>query len=192
MARLAGRIDAGLAAVAVSRSALQPQVEDVRLVAETLDPQTGRVRQRRARFTALQKRFAKSDSFFHQHLSKVMGSFQPGLFVGRNRGDVPWDNLDLERWFRLPKGHERRIHGRRHAGVRIVQEGPTLLLVLDAHREREGLFTLEELHPYRHHPLPADQEAAVHRRRVMRRARSKKQRPALLRELEQQRYLDES
>src|SRR5213079_3393585 len=24
------------------------------------------------------------------------------------------DNLDLERWFRLPKSHERRIHGHRH------------------------------------------------------------------------------
>jgi hypothetical protein len=177
--------------VALSRSVIQRQVEDVRLVAETLDPQTDWLRQRRARFTALQKRFARSDSPFHQHLSKVMASFQPGLFVGL-RGDVPWDNLDLERWFRLPKGHERRIHGRRHAGVRIVQEGPSLLLVLDAHREREGLFTAEQLHPYRQQPAPADQEAALHRRRIMRRARSKKQRPALLRELEQQRYLDES
>jgi hypothetical protein len=25
-----------------------------------------------------------------------------------------------ERWFRQPKRHERRIHGRRHAGVRLV------------------------------------------------------------------------
>ena len=45
------------------------------------------------------------------------------------------DNLDLERWFRLPKGHERRIHGHRHAGVRIVQEGPTLVHALDAHHD---------------------------------------------------------
>ena len=45
---------------------------------------------------------------------------------------MPRDNLDLERWFRVPKGHERRIHGRCHAGVRIVQEGATMLLALDA------------------------------------------------------------
>jgi hypothetical protein len=25
----------------------------------------------------------------------------------------------LERWFRLPKSHERKIHGRRHAGARL-------------------------------------------------------------------------
>jgi hypothetical protein len=35
--------------------------------------------------------------------------------------------LDLERWFKRPKGHERRLHGRRHAGVRIVQQGPTCI-----------------------------------------------------------------
>jgi 2,3-bisphosphoglycerate-independent phosphoglycerate mutase len=38
----------------------------------------------------------------------------------------------LERWFRLPKSHERRIHGRRHAGVRLVQTGATLVPALDA------------------------------------------------------------
>lgn len=161
------------------------------MVAETLDPATGRVAQRHKRFTALQKRFAEGASPFHQHLNQLRECFAPGLFVGGNAVDVPWDNLDLERWFRLPKGHERRIHGHRHAGIRLVLEGPTLLLVLDAHREHDEPFTAEELHPYRHHPAPADQEAALHRRRVMRRARSRTQRPALLQELEQ-RYLDGS
>jgi hypothetical protein len=160
------------------------------LIAETLDPKTGRVAQRRKRFTALQERFVEGVSPFHQHLGQLMKSFAPGLFVGGDAVDVPWDNLDLERWFRLPKGHERRIHGHRHAGIRLVLEGPTLLPVLDAHREHDEPFTAEELHPYRHHPAPADQEAALHRRRVMRRARSRKQRPALLQELEQ-RYLDD-
>jgi len=62
-----------------------------------------------------------------------MSSFVPGLFVGHEAAELPQDNLDLERWFKQPKGHERRMHGHRHAGVRIVQEGPTLLLALDAH-----------------------------------------------------------
>src|SRR5262249_36886599 len=126
-----------------------------------------------------------------QHLSQLMGSWGPGLFVGGNAADVPWANLDLERWFRLPKGHERRIHGHRHAGIRLVLEGATLMPVLDAHREHDGPFTAEELYPYRQHPAPPDQEAALHRRRVMRRARSSQQRPALLPELEQ-RYFDDS
>lgn len=177
--------------MADARPAIQSQVEDLRRVADTLDPETGRVAQRRSRFADLQERFGSGTLPFHQHLSKVMASFAPGLFVGGRAGDVPWDNLDLERWFRLPKGHERRIHGHRHAGVRIVHEGATLLLVLDAHRHHEGPFTAEELHPYRYHPAPADQEAALHRRRLMRRARSKKKRRRLLQELEQ-RYLDGS
>ncbi len=191
MTRLVRYIDAGLEAVAPARPEIQRQVEDLRLIAETLDPQTGRVAQRRRRFTALRGQFGRDGSEFHQHLSKLMGSWAPGLFVGGNAADVPWDNLDLERWFRLPKGHERRIHGHRHAGIRLVLEGPTLMPVLDAHREHDGPFTAEELYPYRQDPAPPDQEAALHRRRVMRRARSSKQRPALLQELEQ-RYLDDS
>lgn len=175
--------------MADARPAIQSQVADLQQVAATLDPETGRLPERRRRFADLQEQFGDGTSPFHQHLSKVMDSFAPGLFAGGRAGDVPWDNLDLERWFRLPKGHERRIHGHRHAGVRIVQEGSTLLLALDAHQQHEGPFTAEELHPYRHHPAPADQEAALHRRRLMRRARSKKKRRKLLQELEQ-RYRD--
>lgn len=181
----------GLAVVAEARVVIQQQVADVRLVAETLDPQSGRLPQRRAQFTALQERFAQSEQPCQAQLSKVMANWAPGLFVGGKAGNVPWDNLDLERWFRLPKGHERRIHGHKHAGVRLVREGPTLLPALDAHREHEGLFSAEDLYPYRDHPAPADQEAAQRRHRVMRRARSSKQRAKLLQELEQ-RYLDGS
>jgi len=131
-------IDAGLEAVAPARPEIQRQVEDLRLIAETLDPQTGRVAERRKCFTALQERLESDASPFHQHLSKLMGRWAPGLFGGGNAADVPWDNLDLERWFRLPKGHERRIHGHRHAGIRLVLEGPTLMPALDAHRDHDG------------------------------------------------------
>ena len=191
MTRLAARLDAGLAAVAEDRAVIQQQVAEIRLIAETLDPCRGRLRERRSQFATLQERLKQSALPFHEHLSKLMASWQAGLFVGGKAGNVPWDNLDLERWFRLPKGHERRIHGHQHAGVRLVREGPTLLPALDTHRTRDGLFTAAELFPYRKHPVPADQEAAQRRHRVMRRARSKKQRAKLLRELEQ-RYLDGS
>jgi hypothetical protein len=191
LTRLAERIDAGLAAVAEARVAIQQQVADVRLVAEALDPQSSRLPQRRAQFTALQEQLAESEGPFHEHLSKQMSRWAPGLFVGGKAGNVPWDNLELERWFRLPKGPERRIHGHQHAGIRLVREGPTLLPALDAHREHDGLFTAAELYPYRDQPAPADQQAAEHRHRVMRRARSSKQRAKLLQELEQ-RYWDGS
>jgi len=180
-----------LTVVAEQRVVIAQQVAEVRLVAATLDPESGRLKERRAQFAALQKRFAQSAEPCHAHLSKMMASWAPGLFAGGKAGNVPWDNLDLERWFGLPKGHERRIHGHQHAGVRLVREGPTLLPALDAHQERDGQFTAEELHPYRDRPMPADQEAARSRHRVMRQARSQKQRAKLLQELEQ-RYLDGS
>ena len=156
-----------------------------------MDPTTGRAAARQDEFDAILSRLGGDGDPVHEHMADLMGRFRPGLFAGGDDLASVQDNLDLERWFRLPKGHARRIHGRQHAGVRIVQEGPTLLLVLGAHRQHEGPFTAEELYPYRHHPAPADREAALHRRRLMRQARSKKKRKRLLRELEQ-RYLDGS
>jgi len=54
-------------------------------------------------------------------MAKMMTSFQVGLFAGAELTDYPHDNLNLERWFRLPKSHERRIHGHHHAGIRILR-----------------------------------------------------------------------
>jgi hypothetical protein len=118
----------------------------------------------------------------------VMMSFLAGLFVGAGTFDEIGDNLDLERWFRLPKGHERRIHGHRHAGVRIVQEGATMLLALDAHVTHPGVFNVDELLPYQSAREPECQRQAMSRRKIMRKARSKTKRPKLLAELER-RYL---
>ena len=78
-------------------------------------------------------RFERTENPIRQPMATVMISFLAGLFVGEGKFEEIKDNLDLERWFRLPKSHERRIHGHRHAGVRIVQDGPTLVLALDAH-----------------------------------------------------------
>ena len=119
-----------------------------------------------------------------QGMAERMARWQAGLFVGSDKLGLPSDNLDLERWFKRVKGHERRIHGRAHAGVRIVQEGPTLVLTLDAHAQQPQPFTAEQLEPYRDAKIPECQRQALHRRTIMRRARSKKQRPRLLAELE--------
>src|SRR5512135_2312520 len=89
-------------------------------------------------------------------------------------------NLELERWFRLPKSHERRIHGHRHAGIRLVLDGPTLVHALDAHAAHPGPFTVDDLLPYRTAREPPCQTEARNRRTIMRKARSKKQRPLLL------------
>ena len=115
---------------------------------------------------------------------KVMLSFSAGLFVGGDQYEEITDNLDLERWFRLPKSHERRIHGHRHAGVRLVIEGPTLVHALDAHAAHPEPFRVADLLPYRRAREPACQLQARHRRKIMRKARSKKKRPLLLADLE--------
>jgi hypothetical protein len=129
-------------------------------------------------------RFEGTDDPIHRQMAVVMASFLAGLFVGEGKFEEIRDNLDLERWFRLPKSHERRIHGHRHAGIRIVLEGPTLVHALDAHAARPGPFTVEDLLPYRAAREPPCQARALNRRTIMRKARSPKQRPLLLADLE--------
>jgi len=116
-------------------------VADVWAIQATLEPDGGTGAERQAQFQVLQEQFQQSHDPIRQPMGRVMASLAPGLFVGEEEADMPQDTLDLERWFRQPKGHERRIHGHRHAGVRLVQEGPTLLLALDAHLAHPGPFT---------------------------------------------------
>ncbi len=158
-------------------------------VEATLDPSQGSVQQRKRRYHRLKRRLKQSADSVRIQMAGVMVGFTAGLFAGPEADQEIRDNLDLERWFRLPKGHERRIHGRKHAGVRLVQEGATLMPALDAHQDREEPYQVEELLGYKDAKPPKQEQEAMHRRKVMRRARSKKQRPILLAELER-RYLD--
>jgi hypothetical protein len=130
------------------------------------------------------ERFQQTGDAIHKQMAQVMISSLAGLFVGEGVFVEIKDNLDLERWFRLPKSHERRIHGHRHAGVRIVLEGPTLVHALDAHAFHPEPFTVEDLLPYRTARPPQCQKQALDRRKIMRKARSKKSRPILLADLE--------
>jgi len=188
--RLAGCIDRGLEVAREALTQVGHYVQDLRAVDGLLKPSdeaTGEKRE--AQFVALWQEWAASVDPMHQQLAKVMSSFAPGLFVGGEGAEGPADNVDLERWFKCPKGHERRMHGRRHAGVRLVQQGPTLMLALDAHVHHPGPFTVDDLAPYRHSRVPASQQEAVERGKIMRQARSRKKRSVLLADLEK-RYVN--
>jgi len=153
-------------------------------VAATLEPGTEDITERQEQFEALIDRFEATDDPIRHGMAAVMLSFLDGLFVGEPEYEGIRDNLELERWFRLPKSHERRIHGHRHAGIRLVLEGATLVPALDAHAAHPGPFTAEDLVPYRAAREPSCQTEARNRRTIMRRARSQKGRPLLLAELE--------
>jgi hypothetical protein len=159
-------------------------VEIIQEVAATLDPAAKTSAQRQSDFDAILARIDGDSDPIYRQMAVLMQSFRAGLFAGDDAFDQIRDNLDLERWFRLPKGHERRIHGHRHAGVRIVQEGPTLVHALDAHHTHPEPFGVDDLLPYRSARAPACQRQAIHRRKVMRKARSKTKRPTLLADLE--------
>lgn len=153
-------------------------------MAATLEPGTEDITEREEKFEALIDGFEASEDPIRHGMARVMLSFVAGLFVGESEYEAIKDNLDLERWFRLPKSHERRIHGHRHAGVRLVLEGPTLVPALDAHAAHPGPFTVDDLLPDRAAREPPYQTEARKRHTIMRKARSKKNRPLLLAELE--------
>jgi hypothetical protein len=181
---LAACIDKGLDLAKPQQETIRRHVETIQEVAATLDPTAKRSAQRQSDFDAILARLDGDIDPVHGQMAGLMRSFRAGLFAGGDTFDPIHDNLDLERWFRLPKGHERRIHGHRHAGVRIVQEGPTLVHALDAHHAHPEPFGVDDLLPYRSARAPACQCQAIHRRKVMRKARSKTKRPKLLAELE--------
>jgi hypothetical protein len=185
---LAACIDKGLKSVEAVQETIQHNVEAIQEVAATLDPGTGPCARREADYQRILARIKGDGDAVHEHMAKLMTGFRVGLFAGGDALAQVQDNLDLERWFRLPKSHERRIHGHRHAGVRIVQEGPTMVLALDAHDAHSGSFHVEDLFAYRRAREPGCQRQAMGRRKIMRKARSKTKRPKLLAELER-RYL---
>jgi hypothetical protein len=183
--RLAGCIDRGMKVAREAWTQVGHYVQDLRAVDRLLKPSdeaTGE--EREGQFVALRQEWEASVDPMRQQFAKVMSSFEAGLFVGGEGADFPADNVDLERWFKRPKGHERRIHGRRHAGVRLVQQGPTLMLALAAHVQHPGPFTVDDLEPYRHSRLPASQQEALERGKSMRHARSRKKRSRVLADLE--------
>ena len=153
-------------------------------MAAALDPTAGRSAARQRDFDAILARLEGDGDPVHQHMAALMGGFRTGLFAGGDGLAAVQDNLELERWFRVAKGHERRIHGHRHAGIRIVLEGATLVHALDVHAAHPEPFSVEELLPYRTAPEPPCQTQALNRRKIMRKARSKKKRPFLLADLE--------
>ena len=175
------------------QASIREHVKDLEEVAAILEPGTASCARRQEQFRALINRFEQTEDPIRRHMAGVMSGFLAGLFVGEGKFEAIRDNLDLERWFRLPKSHERRIHGHRHAGIRLVLDGPTLVHALDAHAAHPGPFTVDDLLPYRAAREPPCQTDARNRRTIMRKARSKKNRPLLLAQLEQRyRELPES
>jgi hypothetical protein len=183
LAKLVGCIDRGLEEVRETQEEINKQVEQIRAVAATLKEANGPRWKRKARYWELQREYEKQGGDFVAHLAKVMSNWASGLFVPikvKKGEKLPCDNDELERWFRKPKGHARRIHGRKHAGMRIVQEGPTLMPTLNAHEAHPQPFTAAELLPYRNALEPEDQRQAIQRRKIMRKARSKKASKAVI------------
>jgi hypothetical protein len=188
--RLAGCIDRGLVGAREAWAPVGLYVQALQAVESTLRPSaTATSAEREAQVSALQQEWQSSADPVEQHFAKMMSGCELGLWGGGETAEFPADHVDLERWCKGPKGHARRIHGHGHAGVRIVRQGPTRMLALDAPGHHDGPFTVDDLAPYGHARVPESQQQAVERGKIMRQARSRKKRPGLLADLEK-RYLN--
>lgn len=199
MRQLRDCIQRGLDSTATERETVGAEMVQVRAVAATVDAKGDDYDTRLQAFDELMRTFAESENKRQEGMAALMGRWKPGLFIGDGTAErmgeawagspfLPEDNYELERRFRCPKHHMRHIHGRAHAGVVLVQRGATLLPTLDAHTLHPEPFTHDALRPYLGAPEPPQQREARARGTIMRRARSEKQRPLLLAEL-QERYL---
>lgn len=172
--RLHGHIKRGLLIYYTEQKEVEKYAKEIKKVENTLDSEKGKLKNRLAKFRRLKLRFMNADDLIKNQMSKIMHSFEAGLFVGDDNFSIPKDNLDLERWFKKPKGHERKIHGRKHVGMRIVNEGPTLLPALDAHLLRDEPFTYQDLLPYVYAKPPESQIKSVEHKRTMTKGSTKK------------------
>ena len=98
-------IDRGLDEVRDEQETIRDYVEDLKEIDATLDPKRGSCARRKNKFETLASRFQGKKDPIHKHFAKIMLSFLAGLFVGGAKFAKIRDNLDLERWFRLPKSH---------------------------------------------------------------------------------------
>jgi hypothetical protein len=171
---LSGCIQAGLDDVKGQQEVIRGYVAVIAEVAATLEPGAEDITERAEQFEALIDRFEATEDPIRHGLATVMLSFLAGPFVGEEDYEAIKDDLDLERWFRSPKSHERRIHGHRRAGIRLVLEGPTSVHALDAHAAPPGPFSGDDLLPDRTAREPPCQTEARNRRTIMRKARSRR------------------
>ena len=153
-------------------------------VAATLEPGAEDISERQEKFEALIDRFEGTEDPIRHGMATIMLSFLDGLFVGEGEYEAIRDNLDLEALVSLAqesRAADSRSSPRRDA---LVVDGPTLVHALDAHAAHPGPFTADDLLPYRTAREPTCQTEARDRRTIMRKARSKRDRPLLLAELE--------
>ena len=89
-------IDRGLDAVKPDRRCSENEVEEIQEIAGTLDPEEGKSAACQAHFQELIERFVAQGDSFHEHLAKVMSSFQPACRRWGNEVDQIATTLDLE------------------------------------------------------------------------------------------------
>lgn len=167
-------IDKGLALYEETRFKVVDYLKEIKRVSQTLSHNHAHCKQRLKSFNKIYERLKNSDEPVKQNIAGFMNRFKDGLFAGGDNLEIPDDNQDLERWFKTPKGHERKINGHKHAGTRLVYEGPILLPTLDAHKSSDRQFQIEELKPYVNSQMCVSQEDAISRRKQQKEGRSKK------------------
>lgn len=166
-------IEQGMHIYEGSKDKVQGLLQVVTQVDRLLSTEEGPSEQRKKHFHSLAQKLEKKSSNY-KCMGKLMLSFESGLFAGGDILGLRKDNLDLERWFRNPKGHQRRINGRKHAGITIVYEGPTLIPTLDAHLTLKGPLTAEQMLVYANAKPPQSQIEGLKRKKLMSQAGSKK------------------
>ena len=146
------------------------KVEEIRGNLQAPEPEEEKdLPQRQAQFQELIDGLcvAQGDSF-HEHLAKVMSSFQPGLLAGGDEVDQIRDKNPIRRcWFRgSSKGMSVGSTVTNMPVFGSSEEGSTTALALDENRVHCVLFTVDHLLPYCSARMPECQRQAMNRREI--------------------------
>ena len=174
-------IDRGLDAVRADQEPLRAYVKDIAEFVATLEPATQCCAERQQKFEALRDRVARTKAPIFQKMAHV--SFAAGLFVGEDTSATINDNWIWSAGFAFRRVTSVASTPIATRGYASSWRGP-LVHALDAHVAHPEPFTVEELMPYRTTDEPSCHTEALHRRKIMRKARSKKKRPILPADLE--------
>ena len=102
--RLYGYIKRGLSIYYSEQKEVEKYAKEIKKVENTLNSEKGKLKNRLAKFRRLKSRFKNADDLVKNQMSKIMHSFEAGLFVGDDNLSIPEDNLDARKMVQETKG----------------------------------------------------------------------------------------
>ena len=172
--RLAACIDRGMAAVQAEHQSVRQPLQAIERVAATLLQTNGSATERQAQCTRLQEAFAGLATPFYHHVAGGWPAVPQASSSVETRGHASRTTWIWSVGFESPKGTSDVSTGTGMRGCASCRKAPRSCWCWTAQVTHPEPCTAHDLEPYQDASAPPCQVEAIHRRKIMRKARSKK------------------